>query len=258
MGSKSCILSFWLFNTINIYRVRKNIYYIYYEVSLMKMKVLLVLSMLLLTGFFTSMNATASMKEQQLVYDGWSNDLRITSDSGNSQSPSIAVDSDSNSHIVWADDRTGKFEIFYEKRSAAGYTLIDDTQLTSHASDAKYCIPKMIVGGDACLHIMWLADSSLDTLHYMKIDTEGQIVTNDVFLNVDSRWVCYDFTVAQEGSVSVVYIVFIGPANLSGALLVTPRPTEVFFMKIRDNGADTYHDFKPVVRWIDRGVGVLC
>jgi len=203
----------------------------------MKIKVLLVLLVVLLSGFFTSINATAVTKEQHLVYNGWSNDLRITSDSGNSQSPSIAMDIAGNSHIVWADNRSGTFEIFYEKRSAAGYTLIDDTQLTTHTSDARYRIPKVVVGSDACLHIMWLADSSLDTLYYMKVDIEGHIVTNAISLNVDSRWVCYDFIIAQEGSVFVACIVYIGPANLSEALLVTPRPTEVFFMKISDNGA---------------------
>jgi hypothetical protein len=45
----------------------------------------------------------------------WSAALRLTTTSGNSCNPSLAVDTSGNIHVVWFDDTPGNFEIYCKK-----------------------------------------------------------------------------------------------------------------------------------------------
>ena len=45
----------------------------------------------------------------------WSGIARLTWNSGSSYSPDIAIDDNSDIHIVWHDDTPGDYEIYYRK-----------------------------------------------------------------------------------------------------------------------------------------------
>ncbi|MEM9557540.1 MAG: carboxypeptidase regulatory-like domain-containing protein [Acidobacteriota bacterium] len=64
-----------------------------------------------------------------------------------------AVDSLGRVHVVWSDNRTGTFEIFYAVLDAAGSLLIDATQLTSVAADSRR--PALAIDGLDRVHVVW-------------------------------------------------------------------------------------------------------
>jgi hypothetical protein len=203
-------------------------------------KLLAVLMLMLFIGsVFVSVLVTADFAQEPLAGNGgWSTDVRITVDPGISMSPKVVLDSEGSSHMVWADDRSGKFEIFYEKKSATGHTLIDDRQLTVHESNTTdYLSPKIVIDSNSCLYVMWFVESPTNyDLQYMKLDTDGNVLIEEISLNVDLRYVNdnYDFAVATEGSITI-HVVFIGPEEGS-KLFIPPMPTEVWYTKIQDTG----------------------
>ncbi|MBN1762130.1 MAG: hypothetical protein JW878_03485 [Methanomicrobia archaeon] len=66
--------------------------------------------------------------------EGWSEDIRVTTDSSDSSYPAIAVDSTNNVHITWYDYRDGNEEIYYTKLDNSGTTLVDDTRITTDSA----------------------------------------------------------------------------------------------------------------------------
>jgi hypothetical protein len=206
---------------------------------------------------------------------GWGQDLRVTTDSHDSHTPSLAIDSAGNSHIVWADNRDGSYEIYYEKKSSTGQTLINDQRLTTHTTNADYVKPKILLDSDLNLHILWYTDFNTGNsdLHYLQLNNQGQVITPETSLDASTiRYRDFDAalteeyvgaiepTLTKDGStkttmntkqdiqeidptlpreeeiwMTVIHIVFIG--NNQDMILVQPLPTEVWYMKIRDTGA---------------------
>ena len=79
--------------------------------------------------------------------------IRLSNGTGSSDQAMTAVDSQGNIHVVWSDDRTGNYEIFYTMLSQAGDTLIDDTQLTSKTADSRR--PAIVIDSQGRAHIAW-------------------------------------------------------------------------------------------------------
>jgi hypothetical protein len=65
--------------------------------------------------FWIMILATGLVFFAQAAQADWSTAKRLTLNSGESEKPSIAVDSSGNPHVVWRDNTPGNFEIYYKK-----------------------------------------------------------------------------------------------------------------------------------------------
>lgn len=64
---------------------------------------------------FTILIAGIMVFCQNLIAQLWEKTIRLTWNSSTSSSPKIAADSFSDLHLVWEDNSTGNYEIFYKK-----------------------------------------------------------------------------------------------------------------------------------------------
>jgi hypothetical protein len=88
----------------------------------------------------------------------WTASKRLISNSGDSYSPDIAVDSSGNPHVVWFDDTPGNREIYYKKSTDGGGTWGSAQRLTSNSADSEY--PAIAVDTSGNPHLVW-GDSML-------------------------------------------------------------------------------------------------
>lgn len=100
----------------------------------------------------------------------WGAAKRLTWNSGYSQVPIIALDSNNHLHLVWYNDLSGNAEIFY-KRSTNGGTTWTSKRLTWNSSGSW--APNKAVGPNNHLHVVWYDDSpGRYEIHYKK-STDG-------------------------------------------------------------------------------------
>ncbi|HDT11228.1 MAG TPA: hypothetical protein ENN58_00670 [bacterium] len=78
---------------------------------------------------------------------------RLTWNSGSSQYPAIAVDSNNHIHVVWQDWTPGNQEIFYKKSTDSGANWSSQTRLTWNSGNSAY--PAIAVGSDNHIHVVW-------------------------------------------------------------------------------------------------------
>ena len=81
----------------------------------------------------------------------WGADVRLTNNSSNSYTPSVAV-SGSVMHVVWEDTRDGISEIYYKPSTDAGVSWGADTRLTNDTAMSEY--PSVTVSGSV-VHVVW-------------------------------------------------------------------------------------------------------
>ena len=122
--------------------------------------------------------------------DGWSKCIRLNpKDSALSCSPEIAVDTNNNIHITWADYRypSGSYnDIYYTKLDNDGNTLVDDTRLTHTDYDSCHS-PAIAVDTNNNVHITW-ADwrdpepGPCSEIYYTKLDNDGNTLVDDTRL----------------------------------------------------------------------------
>jgi hypothetical protein len=84
----------------------------------------------------------------------WTADQRLTNDPGESEHPKIVVQGN-NLHVVWRDNRTGTYEVFYKRSIDGGQTWSGDTRLTSNSGQSLW--PLLAVSDDL-LHLLWCDD----------------------------------------------------------------------------------------------------
>lgn len=97
----------------------------------------------------------------------WSTTQKLTWNSGESSYPCIALDANSNLHLVWQDNSSGNFEIYYKKSTDEGASWRSSSQ-ADPAIDASWSAPSRITfnPGDSCnpkiaadssnnLHLVW-------------------------------------------------------------------------------------------------------
>ena len=120
--------------------------------------------------------------------NGWSEDIRITTDSAASFSPAIAVDTTNNVHITWRDRRDGNSEIYYTKLDNSGTTQVDDIRITTDSADSWN--PEIAVDTANNVHITWYdnRDGNHDyEIYYTKLDNNGTKLVDDIRLTTDSE-----------------------------------------------------------------------
>lgn len=101
----------------------------------------------------------------------WSAIDRLTWNSGPSHSPSIAVDSNDNVHIVWADHTPGNNEIYYKMSTNGGSSWQSPKRLTWNSGDSNS--PDLAVNPRDVLHVFWHDDSTGDFEIYCKISLDN-------------------------------------------------------------------------------------
>ncbi len=109
-------------------------------------------------------------------------DTRLTNAAETSDLPSIALDAKDNLHIVWEEDRDGKYnyEIYYTKLDNNGTTLIDDTRIT-FANSARN--PSIAVDKNDNVHIAWNDNREGGyAIYYTKLDNNGNTLIDDTKL----------------------------------------------------------------------------
>ncbi|MFA5011669.1 MAG: exo-alpha-sialidase [Ignavibacteria bacterium] len=81
----------------------------------------------------------------------WGADTRLTNNTDDSHSPSIAV-SDTPINVVWCDWRDGNAEIYYKRSADGGTTWEADIRLTNNTEWSRY--PSIAVSG-LLVHVIW-------------------------------------------------------------------------------------------------------
>ncbi len=86
----------------------------------------------------------------------WSEDIRLTDDAGGSMtgyshSRTVAVDPQGRVHVVWYDDRSGHYEIYYKVLDGSVWS--PDMVLTSDGAVSAH--PAIATGPDGSVHVVW-------------------------------------------------------------------------------------------------------
>ncbi len=106
----------------------------------------------------------------------WTAGQKLTSTSGDSGIPAVAVDSSGNLHVVWTEETSGNAEIYYKKSSNGGTSWTTGQRLTwtsGYSTD-----PSVAVDSSGNLHVVWTDDTSgHDEIYYKKGSNGGAIWT---------------------------------------------------------------------------------
>ncbi len=105
----------------------------------------------------------------------WGQDIRLTDDTGESRSPSVAV-SGSNVHLVWMENRDGNEEIYYKNSVDNGVTWSADTRLTDNTNASQNA--SLAVSGEM-VHVVWQDDRNANWEIYYKRNPTGNTNINE-------------------------------------------------------------------------------
>jgi hypothetical protein len=103
----------------------------------------------------------------------WSGNKRLTWNSGNSESPSIAVDSSNKIHVVWRDFSPGNYEIYYKRSFDGGITWSGITRLTWSWSNTSP--PSIAVDSGNGIYLVYTDYLKMKSEIYYKRSTDGGI-----------------------------------------------------------------------------------
>jgi hypothetical protein len=152
----------------------------------------------------------------------WGPDKRLTSNADYSFNPVVAV-SGSNVHVVWFDNRSGNYEIYYKRSTDNGGTWGTDIRLTDDPGSSFH--PCVAVSGSN-VHVAWRDERDENMEIYYKRSTDnGGSWGGDVRLTDDNA-TSKDPTIAVSGS--NVHVIW--SENRDG------NP-EVYYKLSTDNGA---------------------
>lgn len=127
----------------------------------------------------------------------------ITEGEGISDQSAVAVDSVGNIHVVWQDDRTGNYQIYYAMLSPDKSTLIDDTCLTNTETSARQ--PSLAIDDLDTVHVVWQdAGTSSDEVYHMAVnpsldDQNGTAATVGDMTVVTAHRISTDDSVSSTG-----------------------------------------------------------
>lgn len=101
----------------------------------------------------------------------WTTTTRLTNNSGVSEHPSIAVDSNNHIHVVWEDWTPGDGEIYYKKSTDAGATWVSTKRLTWNSGTTVR--PALAVDSNSGVHVVWQDSSPLNYEIFYRRSTDG-------------------------------------------------------------------------------------
>lgn len=100
----------------------------------------------------------------------WEAVKRLTYNSGDSEVPAIAVDSNDHIHVVWEDSTPGNWEIFYTKSTNGGASWMTK-RLTFNSGNSH--MPDITVDSSDHIHVVWYDISPGNWEIYYKKSTNG-------------------------------------------------------------------------------------
>ena len=101
----------------------------------------------------------------------WSAAKRLTSNSGYSWVPAIAIYSSGNIHIVWQDETPGNYEIYYKRSEDGGTTWSPAQRITWTSGDSRN--PAMAIDSGDTIHVAWDDDTPGASEVYYKNSADG-------------------------------------------------------------------------------------
>jgi hypothetical protein len=103
---------------------------------------------------------------QPLSAQTWFPSKRLTWTSGNSWYPAVAVDSNTNIHVVWHDDTPGVAEVYYKRSPNGGLSWESSKRLTWNPG---FSISTAIaVDANNTIHMVWYNNTSGNPEIYYK------------------------------------------------------------------------------------------
>jgi hypothetical protein len=134
----------------------------------------------------------------------WGADTRLTNNTGNSQSPSVAV-TGSVVHIAWEDNRNANYDIYYKRSSDGGISWGTDVRMTNNNS--SYSASASITVSGSVVHVVWYDNRDGNQEIYYKRSTDAGISWGADVRLTNNTGASYFPSVAVSGS--VVHVVWI-------------------------------------------------
>jgi hypothetical protein len=106
--------------------------------------------------------------------------VRLTSDGGSSQRPRVSLDTPTSAVVVWQDDRTGNFEIFWQRFDLYGTPLTTPVQITNTAGASLR--PDVSCAASGNSHIVWQEGENpngMGTVYFCVVDGAGLKIVNN-------------------------------------------------------------------------------
>ena len=154
----------------------------------------------------------------------WSTLKRLTWNTGYSECPSIAIDSNDIIHIVWQDDSPGNREIYYKNSSDGGATWSAATRLTWRAGDSEN--PDISIDSSDNIHVFWQDVSPGNAeLYYKKSTDSGSTWTVQRITWSSGHSIRPDAAIDSSDNIFLVWVDR------------TPGNYETYFKKSTDSGA---------------------
>ena len=154
----------------------------------------------------------------------WEAPKRLTFTSGGSQNHSVCHDTD-DLYLVWEDNTSGHFELYFKSSSNAGVNWSPPKRLTYNSQNSKR--PMMIRDSTGNLHLVWhQPDIPIGEIYYKKSTNSGSTWTSPTRLtwNAGSSWLPA-IAVSLTGTLHVVW-----EDDVSGN-------KEIYHKKSIDNGS---------------------
>jgi hypothetical protein len=110
----------------------------------------------------------------------WGEEQRLTNDEAISERPSV-IASDSVIHVVWHDQRSGPYQLYYKSSSDSGFSWDEDTLLSKTNYNSKF--PSIDFSGN-WLHVVWsdLRDGNWEIYYMNKYDASTSMGVKDDFV----------------------------------------------------------------------------
>ncbi len=131
----------------------------------------------------------------------WSSPENVSSNSGISTNPKIAVDSSGDIHLVWQDDTSGDLEIYYKRYNGTSWSSVEDIS----DDDRRSVNPSIAVDSSDNPYVVWQSTTSDDTeIYFSKNDGVWSSPANISNNTGDSSYPC-----AIADSTSKVHVVWV-------------------------------------------------
>jgi len=161
----------------------------------------------------------------QVAQADWSPAKRLTWNSGWSENPAIAIDSDNTIHVVWDDTAPGGFEIYYKRSADSGTTWSPIKRLTWTSEES--CCPAIASDSSNAIHVVWYDRTPGQAEIYYKRSTDG-----------GTSWGAAKRLTWTSGE-SLIPAISIGLSNTLHVVWYddTPGNTEIYYRRSVDGGA---------------------